>query len=254
MASKFQNQVVLVTGAASGIGRATTLKLASTGASLSLCDVNASALSGLEAEITDKSSVLFQKVDVSSESDVRSFVRATIEKFGRLDHIFNCAGINPTNIPFEETTLDYWDMQVGVNMKGVFLVTREGLPHMKRGSSIVTVASMSGTRGTAFQSIYRYASLPYMTKHGVIGMMKSLALEIGPRGIRVNCVAPGYINTPTNSSIVKGGIIVEENSKACALERWGTPEEVADVVIFLFSNEARYVSGAVYEVDGAVKW
>ena len=154
--------------------RATTLKLASTGASLSLCDVNASALSGLEAEITDKSSVLFQEVDVSSESDVRSFVRATIEKFGRLDHIFNCAGINPTNIPFEETTLDYWDMQVGVNMKGVFLVTREGLPHMKRGSSIVTVASMSGTRGTAFQSIYRYHSLPcYILRAKVASVSKS---------------------------------------------------------------------------------
>jgi NAD(P)-dependent dehydrogenase (short-subunit alcohol dehydrogenase family) len=93
-----------------------------------------------------------------------------------------------------------------------------------------------------------------MTKHEVIGMMKSVALEYGSKGILANCVAPGYINTPSNSGILQGGEIVERWAKACALERWGTPEDVADVVIFLFSKEARYVSGAVYEVDGAVKW
>lgn len=108
------------------------------------------------------------------------------------------------------------------------------------------------------------------TKHGVIGMMKSLAHEVGPKGIRANCVAPGYINTPTNSGIVRGGEIVEKWAKAyvirsnpqskwtdrnsCALERWGTPEDVADVAVFLFSDESRYVSGSVYEVDGAVRW
>ncbi|KAH7383208.1 hypothetical protein BKA66DRAFT_512069 [Pyrenochaeta sp. MPI-SDFR-AT-0127] len=242
MTEKFKDQVVLITGAASGIGRATTLKLAALGASLSLCDVNSTALSALASELSVQDRILTQKVDVSSEVDVKSFISATIEKFGRLDHVFNCAGVNPTNIPFQDTSLEYWNKQLDVNLKGVFLVTRESLPHLKRGSSIVTVSSMSGTRGTAFQSIY------------------SLALEVGPKGIRANCVAPGYINTPTNSGIVQGGDIVEKWAKAvangsrCALERWGTPEDVADVAIFLFSDESRYVSGAVYEVDGAVRW
>lgn len=87
---------------------------------------------------------------------MRSFISAILQKFGRLDHVFNCAGINPTNIPFEETTLEYWDKQCNTNLKGVFLITRESLPHLKRGSSIVTVSSMSGTRGTPLQSVYRY--------------------------------------------------------------------------------------------------
>ncbi|KAF9700162.1 hypothetical protein EKO04_001626 [Ascochyta lentis] len=248
MATKFQHQVILITGAASGIGRATTLSLAALGASLALCDVNTTTLSETASLLSKETPVLTQNVDVSSENDVVFFVNAIVSKFGRLDHVFNCAGLNPANVPFEETSLEYFDKRIGVNLKGVFLVTRESLKHLKRGASIVTVSSMSGTRGTALQGIYN------TTKHGVIGMMKSVALEYGPKGIRANCVAPGYINTPSNSGIVQGGEIVEIWAKACALERWGTPEDVADVVVFLFSEEARYVSGAVYEVDGAVKW
>ncbi|KAH7076014.1 hypothetical protein FB567DRAFT_150997 [Paraphoma chrysanthemicola] len=248
MTAKFQDQVVLITGAASGIGRATTLKLAAQGASVAICDVDKSMLGDTESLLPKDTPVLAQKVDVSSEADVVSFVEAIISKFGRLDHVFNCAGLNPANIPFEDTSLGYFDKQIDVNVKGVFLVTRDSLKYLKRGASIVTVSSMSGTRGTALQGIYN------ATKHAVIGMMKSVALEYGPRGIRANCVAPGYINTPSNSGIVQGGEIVERWAKACALERWGTPGDVADVVIFLFSEEARYVSGAVYEVDGAARW
>jgi NAD(P)-dependent dehydrogenase (short-subunit alcohol dehydrogenase family) len=154
MAAKFQDQVILITGAASGIGRATTLKLAALGASLAICDVNTPMLSDTEALLPKDTPVLTQKVDVSSESDVTFFVNVIISKFGRLDHVFNCAGLNPANIPFEETSLKYFDKQIGVNVKGVFLVTRESLKHLKRGASIVTVSSMSGTRGTALQGIY----------------------------------------------------------------------------------------------------
>ncbi|POS69206.1 3-oxoacyl-(acyl-carrier-protein) reductase [Diaporthe helianthi] len=267
MAGKFKDQVILVTGAASGIGRATTIRLAALGASLALADVNTTGLSTLASELPD-APILTQKVDVSSEADVKSLIAAILAKFGKLDHVFNCAGINPTNIPFAETTLEYWDMLCSTNLKGVFLITRESLPHLKRGSSIVTVSSLSGTRGTPLQSVYRIVPMfsyrflqtalapapqHHTTKHGVIGMMKSLAHEVGPQGIRANCVAPGYINTPTNSGIVRGGEVVEQLAKACSLERWGTPEDVADVVVFLLSDESRYVSGSVYEVDGAVR-
>jgi NAD(P)-dependent dehydrogenase (short-subunit alcohol dehydrogenase family) len=186
-------------------------------------------------------------VDVGSTAQVQSFVAATLEKFGRIDHVFNCAGVNPTSIPLEDTPDAYWDKLVNTNLKGVFLVTRECIPHMKRGASIVNVSSISGVRGSAMQSVY------CTTKFGLIGMSKSLALEFGPRGIRVNCVAPGYIDTPSNAGIVKGGEAVERMRLGNALERLGTPEEVADVVAFLFGEEARYVNGAVVEVDGAVK-
>jgi NAD(P)-dependent dehydrogenase (short-subunit alcohol dehydrogenase family) len=186
-------------------------------------------------------------VDVGSTAQVQTFVAATLETFGRIDHVFNCAGVNPTSIPLEDTPDAYWDKLVNTNLKGVFLVTRECIPHMKRGSSIVNVSSISGVRGAAMQSVY------CTTKFGLIGMSKSLALEFGPRGIRVNCVAPGYIDTPSNAGIVKGGEAVERMRLGNALERLGTPEEVADVVAFLFGEEATYVNGAVVEVDGAVK-
>lgn len=219
--------------------------MASLGASVSLCDI---ALSSLESVASEASTPTYtQQVDVSSSSQVSSFVAATIEKFGKIDHVFNCAGVNPTSIPIENTSEEYWDKLVNTNLKGVFLVTRACVPHLTRGSSIVNVSSISGIRGSALQSVY------CTTKFGLIGMSKSLAQELGPRGIRVNCVAPGYIDTPTNAGIVKGGEAVERMRLGNALERLGTPEEVADVVAFLFGEGARYVNGAVLEIDGAVK-
>jgi NAD(P)-dependent dehydrogenase (short-subunit alcohol dehydrogenase family) len=154
MLAKFRDQVVLITGAASGIGRATTLKIAAKGASLAICDVNSDILNETVSLLSGQTPTFARKVDVSSESDVVSFVNALVEKFGRLDHVFNCAGLNPQNIPFETTSLEYFEKQIGVNVTGVFLVTRESLTHLHRGASIVTVSSMSGTRGTALQGIY----------------------------------------------------------------------------------------------------
>ncbi|CAO2649439.1 Nn.00g068240.m01.CDS01 [Neocucurbitaria sp. VM-36] len=219
--------------------------MASLGASIALCDINVPNLESAASECPTTS--LTQKVDVGSTEQVQSFVAATIEKFGTIDHVFNCAGVNPTSIPLEETTDAYWDKLVNTNLKGVFLVTRTCIPHLKRGSSIVNVSSISGIRGSALQSVY------CTTKFGLIGMSKSLALELGPRGIRVNCIAPGYIDTPSNAGIVKGGEAVERMRNGNALERLGTPEEVADVVAFLFGNESRYMNGAVVEIDGGLK-
>lgn len=219
--------------------------MASLGASVALCDINEPNLLAVAAECPTPS--LIQKVDVGSTADVQSFVDATLKKFGKIDHVFNCAGVNPTSIPLEDTPDAYWDKLVNTNLKGVFLVTRAVLPHLQRGASIVNVSSISGIRGAALQSVY------CTTKFGLIGMSKSLALELGPRGIRVNCVAPGYIDTPSNAGIVKGGEAVERMRTGNALERLGTPEEVADVVAFLFGEEARYMNGSVVEIDGGLK-
>jgi NAD(P)-dependent dehydrogenase (short-subunit alcohol dehydrogenase family) len=219
--------------------------MASLGASISLCDINATHLENVSASCPTP--ILVQQVDVGDTSQVQGFVDDTMRKFGAIDFVFNCAGVNPTSIPLEDTTDAYWDKLVNTNLKGVFLVTRACAPHLQRGASIVNVSSMSGIRGSAMQSVY------CTTKFGLIGMSKSLALELGPRGIRVNCVAPGYIDTPTNAGIVKGGEAVERMRNGNALERLGTPEEVADVVAFLFGDEARYVNGSVLEIDGAVR-
>lgn len=219
--------------------------MSSLGASVSLCDINLESLQSVASSCPTTSYT--QKVDVGSTEQVKSFVAATIEKLGKIDHVFNCAGVNPTSIPLEETSDEYWDKLVNTNLKGVFITTRTCVPHLPRGASIVNVASICGIRGFAQYSVY------CATKFGVIGMSKSLALELGPKGVRVNCVAPGYIDTPTNAGIVKGGDAVERMRKGNALERLGTPEEVADVVAFLFGEGGRYVNGAVVEIDGALK-
>ncbi|KAJ4379121.1 hypothetical protein N0V86_005164 [Didymella sp. IMI 355093] len=245
MAKEFQDKVVLITGGASGIGRATALKLSFLGAKLSICDLNESFLSSLASET--QTQTYTQAVDVGNTQQVNSFVSNTVQQLGKIDHVFNCAGVNPTSIPLEVTSDAYWDKLVNTNLKGVFLVTRACVPHLSRGSAIVNVSSVSGLRGSALQSVY------CTTKFGLIGMSKSLALELGPRGVRVNCVAPGYIDTPTNAGIVKGGEAVERMRMGNALERLGTPEDVADVVAFLMGEGARYMNGSVVEVDGGLK-
>jgi NAD(P)-dependent dehydrogenase (short-subunit alcohol dehydrogenase family) len=178
---------------------------------------------------------------------VKKFVDDTVRKFGRLDGVFNCAGVNPTSIPLEDTTDEYWDKLVDTNLKGVFYVTRAAIPHMTSGSSFVNVSSISGSKPAALQSVY------CATKFGLIGFSKSMALELGPRGIRTNVVAPGYIDTPSNIGVVEGGEAVERMRGGVALERLGTADEVAGVVAFLFSAEGRYCNGSVVEVDGGMK-
>lgn len=189
---------------------------------------------------------LLADVDVSSVPEVTQFIAQILSKHKALHHVFNCAGVNPTSIPLEETPDSYWDKLVGVNLKGVFNVTRAAIPHLQRGASFVNVSSISGIRPSAQHAVY------CTTKYGLIGFSKCMALELGPRGIRTNVVAPGYIDTPTNAGVVKGGDAVESMIHGNALGRLGTPEEVADVVAFLFSEEARYMNGSVVEVDGMI--
>lgn len=149
--------------------------------------------------------------------------------------MFNCAGVNPTRIPLEETTDEYFDKLMNTNMKGMYLITRACIPHLKSGASFVNVGSISGISPNAYTSIYN------ATKYAVVGFSKSMALELGPKGIRVNIVAPGYVNTPTNSSVVQGPQVMEESAKNNSLGRFAEPAEIADVVAFLFSEEAKYM-------------
>jgi NAD(P)-dependent dehydrogenase (short-subunit alcohol dehydrogenase family) len=134
-----------------------------------------------------------------------------------------------------------------VNLKGVFNVTRAAIPHLRSGATFVNVSSISGLRPSAQQAVY------CTTKYGLIGFSKCIALELGPRGIRTNVVCPGYIDTPTNAGIVKGGSAIDGMVNGNALHRLGTPGEVADVVAFLMSEESRYMNGSVVEIDGGIK-
>ncbi|CAG8932805.1 unnamed protein product [Penicillium salamii] len=239
----FTNQCVLITGAASGIGFATFTKLSSSNARVALCDVNVDKLKTLNL---DSRHQVYQ-LDVTSPAGTAESVGSIIQHFGRIDHVFNCAGVNPTEHALIDTTDEYWSKIVDTNVKGTYLMTRTVIPHMKAGSSIVNVSSIAGSRAMAGWAIYN------ASKFGVVGFSKSMALELGPKDIRVNVVAPGQIHTPTNIAVKKGPDAVDKTAETSSLGRFGTAEEVAGVVLFLMSEAASYINGAVIDVDGGAK-
>jgi NAD(P)-dependent dehydrogenase (short-subunit alcohol dehydrogenase family) len=245
MAKPFNGKVVFITGAASGIGKATAIQLAKQGAFLILTDISP-AVHRNPAVITSSDAVT-ATLDVSDEDAVRKCIEEVLVKTdGRLDHVFNCAGINPTAYPLTDAPPDYFDKLVGTNLKGVYNVTRHAIPYLKphNGCTITNVSSVLGVRPGKEMAIY------CATKYAVVGFTKAMALELGEQRIRVNAVAPGYIDTPTNASVVMGRKEMTEASKSVALGRMGTADEVAEVVVFLMSDAARYVNGAVWGVDG----
>ena len=244
----FTGQNILITGAGSGIGRATSIRLAESGASLTLSDINLSSLAETAAicgqciskNASQKHSV--HVIDISNSQAVEALLSAAIVKHGRLDHVFNCAGINPTLTSIVDTSDSYFHKLVSVNLQGTFNVCRASVPYLNRGASIVNVSSMSGVQPPAGMAVYA------ATKAGVIGMSKALALELGPKGVRVNVVAPGDINTATNNAVTEGPVAVTRSEQKIAMGRLGETGEVADAVMYLFLNG--YVNGTVVEVHG----
>lgn len=248
MPSDFSDQAVVITGAGSGIGRATAIKLASLGAFLYISDVNRAGLAETAALLKNAGRTMYssQYVDVSDTTAVNDWIESIAMEGPFIDHVFSCAGINPTTYDLTDTTDAYFDKLVNTNLRGTYALTRACIPHLRSGSSIVNVASVLGTRGADRMAIYS------ATKWGVIGFTKSMALELGPKGIRVNAVAPGYIDTPTNSNVVEGEESVRALSEKVGQRRFGTAEEVADVVVWLMGKEAGYVNGSVVEVNGGL--
>lgn len=246
-------KVVIITGASSGVGCATAIKAASEGAVLALGDINAAGLNktvercrAASSASTETRSHLQFMLDVGSADACNNFVKAVMDTFDKIDYVFNCAGINPTAIPTEQISDNVWDKMVNTNLRGVFNVTRACLPHMQSGSAFVNVSSVAGLHPVPELALY------CATKYAVIGFSKSLALEVGPRGIRVNVVAPGMVDTPTNSAVRAGRKAVDRAADSVALRRFGTPEEIAEVVVFLFEERSRYMNGSVVEVHGGV--
>jgi len=242
----FTWKIVLITGAGSGIGRATAIKLSHLRAILLLVDVNMPSIVETRSHCFNPEIHKMYHVDVSSSEQCNSCVDMIKHQLHRIDHVFNCAGINPTAMALTDVTDEYWDRLMNTNLKGTFNMTRACIPLMASGSSFVNVSSVCGIVPVSQYAVY------CATKYGIIGFSKCMALELGRKEIRTNVVAPGYIDTPTNSVVVEGKEAVQRMEGNVALQRLGVPDEVATVVIFLLSDAARYVNGSVVEINGGM--
>ena len=242
-----KGKCAIVTGAAKGIGKAIALKLASLGANIVL-NYRSSEEKAIETENEIKAfgvEVLRVKGDISNISDVENLIKSAKEKFGKIDIMVNNAGITKDTLILRMKEEDF-NSVIDVNLKGVFNCLKTITPVMvkQREGKIINLSSVVGLSGNAGQ--VNYAA----SKAGVIGMTKSLAKEIGARGITVNAVAPGFIETDMTE--VLGDKFKEEAKKSIPLKRLGKPEDVANVVAFLASEDADYITGQVIQVDGGM--
>jgi NAD(P)-dependent dehydrogenase (short-subunit alcohol dehydrogenase family) len=241
----FENKVVIVTGAASGIGRATAISFAKEGAAVVVSDV--SETGGLETIklIQDqKGTATFIKCDVSLESEVKNLVAKTIETYGKLDCAFNNAGIEGTPSSTTECTEENWNRTINTDLKGVWLCMKHEIPAMLASGkgSIVNCSSIAGLVG--FETIPAYVA----SKHGVIGLTETAALEFAKKNIRVNAVCPGVIHTPMLDRFDKGDEMAMADQTPVG--RVGQPEEIADSVLWLCSDKSSYVTGQSIAIDG----
>jgi NAD(P)-dependent dehydrogenase (short-subunit alcohol dehydrogenase family) len=248
MAGLLQDKVALITGAGSGIGRATSLIFAREGARLALSDIVPSAGEETLALVKQAGAeAIFVQSDVSRSADVEALIAKLVATYGRLDCAFNNAGIDGKMAKTANCTEDVWNRTIAVNLTGVFFCMKAEIPQMLKqgGGAIVNTASTAGLSGALGLPAY------VASKHGVVGLTRAAALEYGRDKIRVNCVCPGPIRTPMLSRLANQRPETEKRfASAEPLKRLGEPSEIGEAVAWLCSDAASYVTGHPMSVDG----
>lgn len=244
---KFSNKIVLVTGSSRGIGRSVAIAFAKKGANVIINYHSNDIEAEIVKEVIESYNVkcLTIKADISKSNEVKNMVKTIIDEFGRIDILVNNAGI-VTDMPFSERKAKHWTDTMNVNLIGMFLVSKEVSKYMLKENkgNIINISSTSGMDVISPESIDYDAS-----KAGVISLTKNLALQLSPY-VNVNSVAPGWVDTEMNTLLPKE--YLKQEREKIYLKRFAEPEEIANVVLFLASDEARYINGETIKVDGGM--
>lgn len=251
-ALRLAKKVTLVTGAASGLGRAVAVRFAREGASVVLADINESGGTALAEELTAQGlKACFLRTDVSREQDVKALVTAALSRFGKIDVLYNNAAVllNDRDCPVHELSLETWDYVMEVNLRGAFLCAKNVLPSMLQQGhgSIVFLSSPTGMIGCA-PKLTAYST----SKAGLIGLTRVMAAAYARDGIRVNSIIPGTMDTPMNRYILCSDEIKEQFREAVPLGRLGMPSDIEGIALFLASDESSYCTGGLYMCDGGL--
>ena len=250
---RLDGRVAIITGGASGIGRAAAKLFVSEGANVFLVDRNETDLAKAVAEL-DPAHTGYMAADIADPEQVEASVKAAVERFGGVDIALLNAGITGGRMPIEEFPIDLFDSVMAVNLRGAWLGLRAVIPQMKRRGrgSVVVTSSIQGLAALAGTTAYT------TSKHGLVGMVKGAALELAPHNIRVNAIHPGYIDTPMMDRIHKDAApdapdaVHEAIAKSVPMARYAKPEEIARLMLFLASDESSYSTGASFIADGGL--
>ena len=255
------NGVALVTGAASGIGSAIARRFLTKGVKrLAIVDISERRLNTFKEDLArahPEVDILPIRANLAEEEDIRGMVETTVSRLGRLDYAVNCAG-TAKNGPLATFSTADWDKTVNLNERGVFMCMRDEIAQMLKQEPLETADDRRRQRGSIvnLSSVCGFVGIPenaayVSSKHALVGLVKAATIEYADKGIRCNNVAPGFVATPLTTSPAAIDLLRETTSKAkTPMARPGLPEEIADVVVFLASEEASYVSGATWNVDG----
>lgn len=247
--SRFKKKVALVTGAASGIGKATALRLASEGATVACADINAKGARQTVKEIeAAKGKAKAYTTDLLDPASIKKTVNAVVRDLGGINVLCNIGGLGHFSTD-EDETIDGWSRVIGVNLTGTYWMSKSALPHLlKSKGAIVNTTSTAGTHAQPWSSAYS------ASKGGVISLTQTMAVSVGLQGVRVNAIAPGGVETPIADQFTPpAGVDVSIMARIMPFERMGTPDELAAAFAFLASDEASYINGITLRVDGAMK-